>query len=173
MLPRRGREGNRVSGHSDPGLDMTAPPGARATYCEEGFYGVRLYRDRTGGYRVGVCIQRMDLARPLSDFMASGLPEQIRELRRTDHAALTSGTGRYAAGACYDKGCCRATPKPNRKPRTKRPSPRKFVGGQPTCPRYLVKDRFACGSSWPTWTSSDGRDRRAGQSGCAPPTWRN
>jgi hypothetical protein len=33
--------------------------------------------------------------------MASGLPEQIRELRRTDHAALTSGTCRYAAGDYY------------------------------------------------------------------------
>jgi len=29
------------------------------TDCQEGFYGVRLYYDRTGRYHVGVCIQRM------------------------------------------------------------------------------------------------------------------
>jgi cyclic pyranopterin phosphate synthase len=38
------------------------------TDCEEGFYAVRLYYDRTGTFQVGVCIQRMDLCLPLSDF---------------------------------------------------------------------------------------------------------
>lgn len=49
-------------------------PGCRfnnGTDCEEGFYGVRLYYDRTGTFQVGVCIQRMDLCLPLSDFLSS------------------------------------------------------------------------------------------------------
>lgn len=60
------------------------------TDCEEGFYGIRLYRDRTGAYQVGVCIQRMDLARPLGDFLASGLPGEIRRLRAADYARLVA-----------------------------------------------------------------------------------
>jgi molybdenum cofactor biosynthesis enzyme MoaA len=56
--------------------------------CEEGFYGVRLYRDNTGDYQVGVCIQRMDLARPLGEFLVSGLPGEILRLRAADYARL-------------------------------------------------------------------------------------
>ncbi len=58
------------------------------TACQEGFYGVRLYRDLTGHYQVGVCIQRMDLARPLDDFLTSSLPGEIRRLRAEDHTRL-------------------------------------------------------------------------------------
>lgn len=58
------------------------------TDCEEGFYGVRLYRDRTGRYQVGVCIQRMDLCRPLDDFLGSSLPDEIRHFRQADYARL-------------------------------------------------------------------------------------
>lgn len=61
--------------------------------CEEGFYGVRLYRDRTGGYQVGVCIQRMDLARPLGEFLVSGLPCEISRLRTADYARLIAEAG--------------------------------------------------------------------------------
>jgi GTP 3',8-cyclase len=60
------------------------------TDCQEGFYGVRLYRDRKGRYQVGVCIQRMDLCRPLDDFLASSLPAEIRRFRALDHARLTT-----------------------------------------------------------------------------------
>ena len=60
------------------------------TDCEEGFYGVRLYRDRDGRYQVGVCIQRMDLCRPLDEFLNSGLPDEIRQLRQLDFARLTA-----------------------------------------------------------------------------------
>jgi cyclic pyranopterin phosphate synthase len=73
------------------------------TDCEEGFYGVRLYRDRAGGYQVGVCLQRMDLARPLDDFLTSGLPEEIRRLRMADHARLTAGASRMPASGYHDK----------------------------------------------------------------------
>jgi cyclic pyranopterin phosphate synthase len=65
------------------------------TDCEEGFYGVRLYRDRGGAYQVGVCIQRMDLARPLDDFLASALPEEILRFRVSDHARLVAESSRF------------------------------------------------------------------------------
>jgi cyclic pyranopterin phosphate synthase len=58
------------------------------TDCEEGFYGVRLYRDRQNTYQVGVCIQRMDLCRPLAEFLASELPGEIRRFREADYAQL-------------------------------------------------------------------------------------
>jgi cyclic pyranopterin phosphate synthase len=63
------------------------------TDCEEGFYGVRLYRDRRGTYQVGVCIQRMDLCRPLRDFLASDLPAEILRFRQADFAQLTAELG--------------------------------------------------------------------------------
>lgn len=56
-------------------------------------HGLRLYRDRVGGFQVGVCIQRMDLARPLGEFLASGLPDEISRLRGTDYARLNAETG--------------------------------------------------------------------------------
>lgn len=69
------------------------PPSARhATECEEGFYGVRLYYDRDGRYRVGVCIQRMDLWQPIDEFLSSGLREEIVALREAEYRKLTAGT---------------------------------------------------------------------------------
>jgi cyclic pyranopterin phosphate synthase len=59
------------------------------TDCQEGFYGVRLYRDRQGIYQVGVCIQRMDLCQPLDDFLTSELPDEIRQFRQADYQRLT------------------------------------------------------------------------------------
>jgi cyclic pyranopterin phosphate synthase len=64
------------------------------TDCEEGFYGVRLYRDRQNTYQVGVCIQRMDLCRPLAEFLASELPREIRRFREADYAQLTAEVSR-------------------------------------------------------------------------------
>ncbi|WP_326596614.1 hypothetical protein [Streptomyces sp. NBC_01803] len=51
------------------------------TDCQEGYYGVRLQRDLTGTFHVGVCIQRMDLCLPVHEFVRSGLCEQIRKPR--------------------------------------------------------------------------------------------
>jgi cyclic pyranopterin phosphate synthase len=56
--------------------------------CDEGYYGMRMYVDRMNQYRVGVCIQRMDLTRPLSEFMSSNLPEAIREHRSQEYAKI-------------------------------------------------------------------------------------
>ena len=56
--------------------------------CQEGFYGIRLYIDRTGTYQVGVCIQRMDLCQPLDEFLAGPLPAEILGLREREYAKL-------------------------------------------------------------------------------------
>lgn len=58
------------------------------TDCQEGFYGVRLYYDRTGHYHVGVCIQRMDLCVPLDEFLTSRLCNEILDLRESEYAQL-------------------------------------------------------------------------------------
>jgi len=60
------------------------------TDCEEGFYGVRLYYDRTGTFQVGVCIQRMDLCLPLAEFLTSPLRTEVLELRNAEYTRLTT-----------------------------------------------------------------------------------
>ncbi len=60
------------------------------TDCEEGFYGVRLYYDRTGSFQVGVCIQRMDLCLPLAEFLTSPLRGEILTLRNTEYHRLVN-----------------------------------------------------------------------------------
>jgi cyclic pyranopterin phosphate synthase len=57
--------------------------------CQEGFYGVRLYRDRRGGFQVGVCIQRMDLCLPLEKFIGSELSREIVALRIAEYDQLS------------------------------------------------------------------------------------
>lgn len=60
------------------------------TDCQEGFYGVRLYYDRTGCYQVGVCIQRMDLCLPLEEFLTSPLRAEILALRDAEYQRLAA-----------------------------------------------------------------------------------
>lgn len=60
------------------------------TDCQEGFYGVRLYYDRTGRYQVGVCIQRMDLCMPLEEFVTSPKRAEILALREAEYQRLTA-----------------------------------------------------------------------------------
>ncbi|MQY28303.1 radical SAM protein [Nocardia aurantia] len=60
------------------------------TDCEEGFYGIRLYYDRSGTFHVGVCIQRMDLCMPLPQFLTSPLRHEILTLRRAEYHRLTA-----------------------------------------------------------------------------------
>jgi GTP 3',8-cyclase len=59
--------------------------------CEEGYYGVRMYVDSQGTYRTGVCIQRMDLTTPVSDFLDGPLPEAINLHRQEELSILTAG----------------------------------------------------------------------------------
>lgn len=58
------------------------------TDCQEGFYGLRLYRDQQGRYLVGVCLQRMDLCQSVDEFLSGPLGTEIWNLRRTDRARL-------------------------------------------------------------------------------------
>ncbi|MGZ0146824.1 radical SAM protein [Kribbella sp. WER1] len=63
------------------------------TDCEEGYYGVRLYRDREGTFQVGVCIQRMDLCLPVEEFVRTELLEEILALRETEFRKLAAKYG--------------------------------------------------------------------------------
>ncbi|WP_067804754.1 radical SAM protein [Actinomadura formosensis] len=56
--------------------------------CQEGYYGLRLYRDRKGRYQVGVCIQRMDLCQPVEQFVTSEIAGEVLRFRETEYAAL-------------------------------------------------------------------------------------
>ncbi|MEU6661778.1 radical SAM protein [Streptomyces sp. NPDC046821] len=58
--------------------------------CEEGYYGVRLYRDPHGTFHVGVCIQRMDLCLPVEEFVGSDVCAEIRKMREQDLHDLTA-----------------------------------------------------------------------------------
>lgn len=49
--------------------------------CKEGYYGVRTYIDSNGNYKVGVCIQRMDLTMGLEEFATSPIVDEINGLR--------------------------------------------------------------------------------------------
>lgn len=61
--------------------------------CKEGYYGVRLYVDQQGQYKVGVCLQRMDLTQDIDDFLGSDLPEEIVGLRALEHRNLVDYFG--------------------------------------------------------------------------------
>lgn len=56
--------------------------------CEEGYYGLRLYRTTEGTFMMGVCIQRMDLCLPLERFVRSDLCTEVLRLRENDYARL-------------------------------------------------------------------------------------
>lgn len=71
----------------------------KAGQCEEGYYGLRLYKREDspkGGnpYVMGVCIQRMDLASPTEDFYTSGYPESIMSLKEADYQQLLTEQSR-------------------------------------------------------------------------------
>ena len=57
--------------------------------CKEGYYGVRLYVDQDKNYKVGVCLQRMDLTAPLQEFVSGGVSKEIVEFRNNEYNALT------------------------------------------------------------------------------------
>lgn len=58
------------------------------TDCEEGYYGIRLYRAQNGPFMVGVCIQRMDLCVTLGEFVMSRIRDEVRELREVEERRL-------------------------------------------------------------------------------------
>jgi cyclic pyranopterin phosphate synthase len=56
--------------------------------CKEGYYGTRLYIDNKGKYKVGVCLQRMDLTVDLDEFLASDIPDEIIKFRDAEYSLL-------------------------------------------------------------------------------------
>jgi len=56
--------------------------------CKEGYYGARLYVDTDKQYRVGVCLQRMDLTAPIDDFLSGPLSQQVVDLRKQEYSSL-------------------------------------------------------------------------------------
>lgn len=58
--------------------------------CQEGYYGIRLYRAQHGPFMVGVCIQRMDLCVPLGEFVMSRLCREVQTFRDDEHTRLTT-----------------------------------------------------------------------------------
>jgi cyclic pyranopterin phosphate synthase len=58
--------------------------------CQEGYYGVRLYRAQNGPFMVGVCIQRMDLCVPLGQFVMSRLCHEVQTFRDDERTRLTT-----------------------------------------------------------------------------------
>ncbi|EHR62618.1 radical SAM protein [Saccharomonospora cyanea] len=58
--------------------------------CQEGFYGVRLYRSRTKKWLAGLCIQRMDLCQGVGEFASGDAAREVRELRDSEHDALVA-----------------------------------------------------------------------------------
>jgi cyclic pyranopterin phosphate synthase len=58
--------------------------------CQEGYYGVRLYRAEDGPFMIGVCIRRMDLAVPLGQFVMSRLCREVQEFRDGERTRLAS-----------------------------------------------------------------------------------
>lgn len=58
--------------------------------CQEGYYGVRMYRAKNGPFMIGVCIQRMDLCLPLGEFVMSQRCAEVRNFRDDETARLTA-----------------------------------------------------------------------------------
>ncbi|MFH9584043.1 radical SAM protein [Streptomyces luteogriseus] len=57
--------------------------------CQEGYYGVRLYRAVDGPFMVGVCIQRMDLCLSLGEFVMSQRCREVAAFRDDEAARLS------------------------------------------------------------------------------------
>ncbi|MEU8539485.1 radical SAM protein [Streptomyces sp. NPDC048717] len=57
--------------------------------CQEGYYGVRMYRAVDGPFMVGVCIQRMDLCMSLGEFVMSQRCREVAAFRDDETARLT------------------------------------------------------------------------------------
>lgn len=56
--------------------------------CKEGYYGARLYIDDMDNYKIGVCIQRMDLTENVDNFILSGRADEIVKFRDLEYNSL-------------------------------------------------------------------------------------
>ncbi|MDA8368922.1 MAG: radical SAM protein [Nocardiopsaceae bacterium] len=67
--------------------------------CQEGFYGLRLYRSQEDGYLVGVCLQRMDLCWPVEEFVHSRIADEILSFRLAEHVRLVKASTRWRSAS--------------------------------------------------------------------------
>lgn len=51
-------------------------------------HGIRLYIDDKGEYKVGICIQRMDLTLDLDKFIQSPIIDEINALKDAEYTDL-------------------------------------------------------------------------------------
>ncbi|GAA0286933.1 GTP 3',8-cyclase MoaA [Streptomyces polychromogenes] len=58
--------------------------------CQEGYYGVRVYRAKGGPYMVGVCIRRMDFCVSVGEFVMSQRAREVQAFRDDETARLTA-----------------------------------------------------------------------------------
>ncbi|MBB5934232.1 radical SAM protein [Streptomyces zagrosensis] len=56
--------------------------------CQEGYYGIRMYRATNGPFIIGVCIQRMDLCMPLGEFVMSQRCREVAAFRDDEATRL-------------------------------------------------------------------------------------
>jgi cyclic pyranopterin phosphate synthase len=64
-------------------------PVDKAGECHEGYYGIRFYKDAFDDFWLSPCIQKMDTAQRLGDFMAEGgLGEKVSNYRNQDFNRL-------------------------------------------------------------------------------------
>ncbi|MFK0096768.1 radical SAM protein [Streptomyces sp. NPDC091040] len=66
--------------------------------CQEGYYGVRLYRATNGPFMVGVCIQRMDLCMSLGEFVMSQRCREVAAFRDAETVRLAALHAHAASG---------------------------------------------------------------------------
>lgn len=75
-------------------------PVDRAGECHEGYYGLRFYKGADGQYWLSPCIQKMNTAQALDDYLApEGLGEKVRAYREQDLARLREVYPEYYNGA--------------------------------------------------------------------------
>jgi len=61
----------------------------KAGECHEGYYGIRFYKDAEDSFWLSPCIQKMDTAQRLDDFLADdGLGQTVSNYRERDYARL-------------------------------------------------------------------------------------
>lgn len=65
-------------------------PVDKAGECHEGYYGIRFYKDNLNDYWLSSCIQKMDTAQRLGEFLSPvGLGQVVSDYRKKDFDTLT------------------------------------------------------------------------------------
>lgn len=63
--------------------------------CNEGYYGVRMYKDQDNLLKLGVCIQRMDMTVDFHNFLNSDISKEILDFRNSEFERLSFEYSQY------------------------------------------------------------------------------